>query len=253
MAGLAASHVTGDTLTGLPEEDAARIRHHLAGVVLGPAQVEGLSRATTWLPLREVTYEYVRPSGGDATLRVAPTHRSPGHPVGSRAGGWRMDVSDGPTRYLREDAEGAHSGVVVPTDVSIANGLLIRLNPPEPMLLEATTSDSRDIAVKISDIHDPAVVTHSGRVTCEWKDLGGWRVRTPAGEFDTRLVRVSYSGSVGPASVSGHKYTFYAPQVGPVAFTDARDISAFLFFSDDTSHAGVLKRSPGGSQVEQKR
>jgi len=237
----------------MPEEDAVRIRHHLAGVVLGPVEVERMSNSATWLPLRDATYEYERPSGGDATLRVAPTHRAPGHPVGSTSGGWRMEVSDGPTRYLREDAEGADSGVVVPTDVSVANGLLIRLNPPEPLLLEMTPSNSRDILVKISDIHQPDVVTHSGRVTCEWKDLGGWRVKTPAGEFDTRLVRVSYSGSVGPASVSGHKYTFYAPQIGPVAFTDARDISAFLFFSDDTSHAGVLKKMSGALQADQHR
>jgi len=228
----------------MPEADASQIRQHLSGVVLGPADVPARNE-DAWLPLREATYAYARPSGGTATIELSPTTRPPGHPIGATTGGWRMDVSDGPTRYLRAETKGGRADVVVPTDVSVANGLLIRLNPPEPVLLEAGEDDSRDITVKIYDVHEPSIVTHSGSVTCTWKDLGGWRVKTPAGEYDTRLIRVSYSGSVGPASVEGHKYTFYAPGVGPVAFTDARDISAFLFFSDDTDHAGVLKEAPG--------
>ncbi|MDP7030510.1 MAG: hypothetical protein QF733_09850 [Phycisphaerales bacterium] len=234
----------GGTVEGMPAEDAARIQRHLPGVVQHAVEVAPLERAVDWLPLRQTTYQYTRPSGGEATIKVAETSRPPGHPVGATSGGWRMDVSDGPTRYLRLDATKSQRGVVVPTDVSTANGLLIRLNPPQPLLLEGGPHPPRDIAVKIYDVHEPSIVTHSGTVTCTWRDMGGWRVKTPAGEYDTRLVRMHYSGSVGPASVSGYTYTFYAPGVGPVAFSDSRDISAFLFFSDDTDHAGVLKAAP---------
>lgn len=233
----------GGGFEGMPTEDASRIERHLPGVVQHQADVPPIKAASDWLPLREASYHYDRPSGGTTTIDLARTSRSPGLPVGATSGGWRMDVSDGPTRYLRHDASGKRPGVVVPTDVSVANGLLIRLNPPQPMLLEQTSESSRDITVKIYDVHEPTIVTHAGTVTCTWADLGGWRVKTPARMYDTRLVRMHYAGSVGPASVSGYTYTFYAPGVGPVAFTDARDISAFLFFSDDTDHAGVLQRT----------
>ncbi|MDP6987767.1 MAG: hypothetical protein QGG74_06955 [Phycisphaerales bacterium] len=234
----------GGGFEGMPAEDASRIERHLPGVVQHSAEVPPIEKVGDWLPMRAGTYRYARPSGGESTIKLVETSRGAGHPVGATSGGWRMDVSDGPTRYLRTDATKLRSGVVVPTDVSISNGLLIRLNPPQPLLLEGGPHPPQDISVKIYDVHDPSVVTHAGSVTCQWKDLGGWRVKTPAGVYDTRLVRMHYSGTVGPASVSGHTYTFYAPGVGPVAMTDARDISAFLFFSDDTDHAGVLKAPP---------
>jgi hypothetical protein len=41
--------------------------------------------------------------------------------------------------------------------------------------------------------------------------------------------------------VNAQNYFFLASGIGAVAFTDARDISAFLFFNDDTSHAGILE------------
>ncbi|MED6308065.1 MAG: hypothetical protein VX563_08635, partial [Planctomycetota bacterium] len=87
----------------------------------------------------------------------------------------------------------------------------------------------------------PTKVAHSGTVDCTWTDLGGWRVRVPMGDYDTHLVRIEYDGSVGPASVQGNKYMFLAKGVGPVAFTDSRVISAFLFFSQSQHKAGMLK------------
>lgn len=228
----------------LPEADASHIEKHLPGVVLGPSEkVPPLSDVTDWYPLQDATFRYDRPvdAGKKATLVLSSGVRAPGTPVGSPREGWRMTVSDGATRYLSERDK---TGIVIPSEVSTANGLIIRLNPPEPVVLAGLKPghvDSRDIKVKIYDVHDPAVVTHSGTVRCTWSDLGGWRVKTPKGEFDARLVRVTYSGSVGPASVSAQKYVFLAPGIGAVAFTDAREISAFLFFSDDSDHAGVLR------------
>lgn len=228
----------------LSPADVSKIRTQLPGVVIGPLpDLPALSDASQWYPLRDVELLYDRPldAGKTATLSMKPTIRKPGHPVGSRGGGWMMTVSNGATRYL---SERKGEGVVIPTEVAVANGLLIRLNPPEPLVLEGIESGktvSQDIVVKIYDVGDPSVVTHSGKVTCTWRDLGGWRVKTSVGEHDTRLVCVSYSGSVGPASVSAQKYMFLEQGVGPVAFSDAREISAFLFYSNDSDNGGILR------------
>ena len=245
--GIAATGFADDGLDKAKEltpADVSQIRTQLPGVVLGPApHVPPLGDASQWYPLRDVELLYDRPvdAGKTATLAMKPTTRKPGHPVGSRGGGWMMTVSDGATRYL---SERKGEGVVIPTEVAVADGLVIRLNPPEPLVLEGIESGktaSRDITVKIYDVGDPSVVAHSGKVTCTWRDLGGWRVKTPMGEHDTRLVCVSYSGSVGPASVSAQKYMFLEQGVGPVAFSDAREISAFLFYNNDADHGGILR------------
>lgn len=233
-----------DPLASLPEADASKLRQHLPGIVVGPATgVPPLAKVADWYPLQDATFRYDRPvdAGKKATLVLSSGVRAPGTPIGSPVDGWMMRVSDGATRYLSERTA---DGIVIPSEVSTANGLLIRLNPPEPVVLTGRKegeADSRDIVVKIYDVHDPTVVTHSGKVTCKWTDLGGWRVKVPYGAFDTRLIRLTYDGSVGPASVSAQKYFFLAPGIGAVAFTDAREISAFIFFNDDTDHGGVLR------------
>lgn len=238
----------GGDISGMDPKDATQIQQQLPGVVIGKAEIPPTTHAAEWLPLRKTSFEYVSPSGKAGDIKLKPTTRSPGSPVGDQSGGWRMIVSDGLTRYLRPDHLDHQASIVIPTDVSTTNGLLIRLNPPEPLLLDQHHEDRREMVVKVYDVHEPTVVTHSGSVSTVWTDLGGWRVKTPAGEFDTRLVRLTYNGSVGPASVTGSKYTFYAHGIGPVAYTDKRDVSAFLFFNDDTDHAGVLKRmSPSQS------
>ncbi|MDP6986954.1 MAG: hypothetical protein QGG74_02810 [Phycisphaerales bacterium] len=240
----AASSADGPLAT-LPDADASRIEQRLPGVVLAPAkEVPPLAKVADWYPLHDATFRYDRPveSGKKATLVLSSGARSPGTPVGAPGDGWMMTVSDGATRYLSERTD--KEGIVIPSEVSTANSLLIRLNPPEPVVLTGRKEgeeDSRVIAVKIYDVHDPTVVTHAGSVTCTWTDLGGWRVKVPRGEYDTRLIRLTYDGSVGPASVSAQKYLFLAPGLGAVAFTDAREISAFLFFNDDSDHGGVLR------------
>lgn len=235
---------SADPLESLPSADASRIHKHLPGVVLGPAKdVPPLKDVKDWYPLQDATFRYDRPSSEDkkATLVLTSGVRAPGTPVGGPADGWMMTVSDGATRYLSNRPD---EGILIPTEVSTSNGLIIQLNPPEPLVLVGLKEgqiDSRKIGVKIYDVHDPIVVTHSGSVTCKWTDLGGWKVKVPHGAYDTRLIRLTYDGSVGPASVSAQKYIFLATGIGAVAFTDARDLSAFIFFNDDSHHAGVLR------------
>ena len=66
-------------------------------------------------------------------------------------------------------------------------------------------------------------------------------VKVPHGTHEARLIRIEYNGSIGPASINARRYTFVAKGIGPVAYTDMRDISAFIFFNDDTRQSGVLK------------
>ena len=61
------------------------------------------------------------------------------------------------------------------------------------------------------------------------------------GEHHARLVKIHYAGGIGPASVDATNYYFLVPGLGPVAYSDDRSISAFIFYNNDSDRSGVLK------------
>jgi hypothetical protein len=62
----------------------------------------------------------------------------------------------------------------------------------------------------------------------------------PAGTYTAALVKMSYNGTVGPASVQDTEYRFFAIGVGPVAVIDKQNISAFLVYSNNVKYGKVL-------------
>lgn len=233
-----------DPLKTMPKNDAGRIAKSLPGVVLGPdASVPPIVDAAEWLPLESTVYLFDHPVNKKKTLKQVLTKidRAPGSKQGDGTKGWALELPSGTTRYLKPDGK---SGLVAATDVSKPNAFIIRLSPPEPIVHTSSTAKnevSKEIKISICDLDSPTDVSYSGQVKCTWTDLGGWKVKVPHGTYDTRLIKISYNGSIGPASVDAYKYMFLAKGVGPVAFTDSRDISAFIFYNNDTDHAGVLR------------
>jgi hypothetical protein len=233
-----------DPLKTLPQSDAQRILASLPGVVLGPdASVPTITDAADWLPLESTVYIFDHPKERKKTLKHILTRidRAPGSKAGGGVKGWAVELPSGTTRYLKKNKD---NGLVAATDVSKPNAFIIRLSPPEPIVHTSSTAKnevSEEIKISICDLDSPTDVSYSGQVKCTWTDLGGWKVKVPHGTYGTRLIRISYNGSIGPASVDAWKYMFLAKGVGPVAFTDSRDISAFIFYNNDTDHAGVLR------------
>ncbi|MDG2022187.1 MAG: hypothetical protein P8J59_09580 [Phycisphaerales bacterium] len=233
-----------DPLKTMPKEDAKRIAKSLPGVVLGPdASVSPITKAENWLPLESTVYLFDHPTNKSKTLKhvVSMIDRAPGSKSGAGVKGWAVELPSGTTRYLKQEAG---KGIVAATDVSKPNAFIIRLSPPEPIVhasKEAKNEIQEEIKISICDLDSPNDVSYSGQVKCTWKDLGGWKVKVPHGTYDTRLIKIAYDGSIGPASVKAWKYVFMAKGIGPVAFTDSRDISAFIFYNNDTDQAGVLR------------
>ena len=233
-----------DALSNLPEADASYIRKHLPGVVLERISSDKpVAIAETWFPLEAQVLRFDSPASGDHLVEImfSPTVRKKGGPLPARSGAWSMSLPGGTKKYLNSNEK---TGIHAPTAVSESNGFVIKLDPPEPLVLQGhavSKPNAREISVGIYDLHDTTDESYSGKLRCTWTDLGTWKVKVPMGTYDTRLIRVEYKGSIGPASINAKKYMFLAKGIGPVAFTDMRDISAFLFFNDDSQHAGVLK------------
>ena len=240
-----------DPLKTMPSKDADRIRQHLPGVVIGPGEAPQIEDADDWMPLDSTMFVYENPRDKSKTLKhvMARLERAPGAAKDAPGKGWAMELPSGTTRYLKT-VKGR--GIVAATDISKPNAFIIRLDPPEPIVHVAGKTGNQvreNVRIRICDIDSPEDTSYSGTVKCEWEDLGAWKVRVPKGTYDTRLIRIKYDGSIGPASVSAWKYVFLSKGIGAVAFTDSRDISAFIFYNNDVDHAGVLKsatRASGG-------
>lgn len=231
-----------DPLEGLPSKVRDQIRSKLPGVVIARDDtVAPIEHPEDWLPLEQAVFEFDRPgSKSSATWTLSPARRTPGSDKDSDARGWTIVQSNGSTRFLRALPTGA---IESRCTVNHPNAVIINLDPPEPVIggpgqSKATSS----IKIAVSDLGSPGDVQYSGTVSCTWRDHGGFKVRVPAGEFRARLLSVDYDGSVGPASVDGSRLLMVAPKVGPIAFSDDRDISAFIFFNDDSKNAGVLRK-----------
>ena len=52
-----------------------------------------------------------------------------------------------------------------------------------------------------------------------------------------------YAGDVGPVSVKDTRYRFLAEGVGVVAMIDKKNISAMLFYHDDSKFAKALTKA----------
>lgn len=140
--------------------------------------------------------------------------------------------------------------VLMTTEVNTDTNSLSTFDPFEPVVLEGATTGSPStstINVKVHDIDKPKTVTHTGSLKCTYEVLGSFKVKTPAGTYDTIGVRVKYDGSVGPASVIDTNYVFFAKGAGPVAMRARSHISAFIVYDKRVKESMLLVSASRGS------
>jgi hypothetical protein len=89
------------------------------------------------------------------------------------------------------------------------------------------------------------VQTHSGRLDIEFTYVGAYRLRVPAGEMNSVLVKTRLTGKVGPANVQDTIYRFFAKNSGPVAIVETEDVSAVLIYHEKTRIGKVLVETIG--------
>lgn len=148
-------------------------------------------------------------------------------------------------KFFTATAEVTKDGVFVTTEIEPSTSSLSTFSPSEIVLLnglEVGKTEERTVSVKVHDVTQPTVVTHTGSLKCVYEVLGAFKVTTPAGVFDTIGVRVRYNGSVGPASVDDSNYIFFAKGFGPVAMRYRSAISAFLIYNKDDKRSLLLSK-----------
>jgi hypothetical protein len=87
---------------------------------------------------------------------------------------------------------------------------------------------------------------HEGTLVAVNCYKGAFRISTPAGEFDTVLIREDFKLKVGPLRAEDDRYLFYAKSVGLVAEIEGLRASAMPIFRIKEKSAKILVEYPGG-------
>jgi len=157
---------------------------------------------------------------------------------------WNYQLSRDETGFLRLLKD--HSLVMAGIEDRHSNALT-RYEPAEPFLpagLQAGGETRLHMAVRVYDRTEPDDVRHRGSLHVSLRHLGDYRVRVPDGQFDAILLKASFQGAIGPASVTDTQYRFLAKGVGLVAMTEQREVSAFFVYRDRVDVAKVLAGLP---------
>ncbi len=210
------------------------------GVVGQP--VAGSKLTPEFAPLRDGTWTYQIVGGEDAG-------QSEQHVVerldrDKSGASWRYAVGTKGLVYIKQIKDGSLTFV---TEENSEQAVIARYEPPEPALLTGLApGDARtsSVAVEVSDLSDPTVVSHKGRLEVTYSYLGAYQVTTPAGTYDAALIKWAYKGKVGPAKVDDTQYRFFAPKVGMVASVDKLDVSAFLVYQKHSKFGKLLAQTP---------
>lgn len=229
-----------DAPSALPAADRKQIEDLLGGgIILQSLPAGPLLTAADYLPKKGKKLIYTVSEKGkkkrDEIHTVVPIQEA-----GSRET-FRYDRSGvGRSSFV---AEGA--GLGVDREYDFDKQVVSTFNPPEPLIVAGLApGQNREsvIAVEVADIEDPNEIDYRGKLKVTYSNLGRFRVKVPAGIYDADLVRWTYAGDIGPASVETAQYRFIAKDAGMVAMVQWRSVSAMLIYHERSRIAKVLRK-----------
>jgi len=221
----------------LPAEDAQEIASLLGQGVVGRALPSEPIDASVYFPLVERSSAYQVTGGKNAgktqTLRTMRGQR----PGGNEA--WRFELSPSLAAFINQ----AGADLTMPAVSDSGEGVIVVTTPANPFLVDGmkpgeTRQFSQQVSVNYLD--DPSDQRYAGHLAGTYTYVGTYEVNVPAGTFPAALLRLKYTGKVGPADTQDTAYYFFAPKVGVVAMISQEDVEAFWIIHIDTSSGKVL-------------
>jgi hypothetical protein len=157
---------------------------------------------------------------------------------------WRYDTGARFIYYIlgKEDGDYFVTGV---TDNE--EGVFIQYSPNKPFMLQGLTpGEERNIQteMKVFELSNPDKQIHTGILDIGYRYVGAYKVTVPAGSFDAVLIKWTFNGKVGPASLNDTQYRFFAADVGMVAAIEKMKVSATLLYNKQRKVAKVLIDKP---------
>ncbi|HEY8154924.1 MAG TPA: hypothetical protein VII72_12420 [Myxococcota bacterium] len=225
----------------LSPKDQAEITKVLGPNVVGQAlPSKTITDASVLFPLEEKSAVYHVTSGKNAGKQQTLHVKKGKNPAGSAA--WRFELSPTLASFISQGPEG---DLVMPAVTDSDEGVIVVTTPANPFVLEGMTpGESRPLSQKVSVnyLDDPTDQRYAGSLTGTYTYVGNYQLTVPAGSFPALLIRLDYSGKVGPAHTQDTAYYFFAPGVGVVAMISQEDVEAYWIIHIDTTTGKVLAR-----------
>jgi hypothetical protein len=226
-------------LLSLPAKDRQELDRVLGSNVVGkPLPSKTITDVSVYFPLKEKSSTFHVTSGDKAgsqqTLRVMKGKRPNGNPA------WRFELSPTLASFINAEEDG---DLMMPAVTDTGEGVVVVTTPANPFVLKGMApGESRSLTQKVSVnyLDNPSDQRYGGTLTGTYTHLGMHEVKVPAGSYEALLIRLEYTGKVGPAHTQDSAYYFFAPGVGVVAMLSQEDVEAYWIIHLDTTTGKVL-------------
>jgi hypothetical protein len=137
-------------------------------------------------------------------------------------------------------------GIRIHTETDIEHGYRVELHPGISIPAGSKKGDlwTADNTLTVFDLDQPGKIAYTGSMIAQRRYVGAYRVKVPAGLFDTILLEEDYKVRIGPLKGEDIRYVFYAKGVGVVAEVEGIRASALIVFRMKKKSAKVLERYP---------
>ena len=208
------------------------------GVVGKALSAKPITDTARLMPLEEGKWTY-RVLAGDqkGTNQEDKIERSKHEESGKS---WRRVLGKKFIEYYRVRNGGK---IEMASEVDLLEDVITRYAPLFPVIFNGMRPGEQNEVktdIRVYDLHDPTDEKYKGHLKIIHTYVGAYEVTVPAGKYQTVLIKSSYTGKVGPASVNDVEYVFYAEGVGIVATVERSHVTAFLFYDKKTETPKVL-------------
>ena len=236
------SKAYGDPVSGKIIELQAEDKEALAilgkGVVGKAVPAKPITDTAKLMPLNEGKWTYRVLAGDHKGTNQEDIIARPKYDEYGKS--WRRVVGKKRIEYYRVGNSGK---IDMASEVDLVEDVLTRYTPMFPVMFNGMRPGEKnevETDIGVYDLHDLTDEKYKGHLKVTHTYVGAYEVIVPAGKYRTVLIKSSYTGKVGPASVNDVGYMFYAEGVGMVASVERSHVAAFLFYDKKTKTPKIL-------------
>jgi hypothetical protein len=212
------------------------------GFIVSKIEAPTIDNPHDWINRRagEYVYRFVEGSDDGAETHVEEHIPDADNPETS----WQRRIGDTLVETYTSTDE---RDLLIVEEVDHQHGFRVVIEPGVhlPSGIEPGATWEIDADLTVYDTDDGSFY-HDGKLDALHSYEGAFRVRTPAGEFDTILIREDFKMGVGPLTADDDRLLFFARGVGLVAEVEGIRASAILVIRIKEHSAKVLVEYPEG-------
>jgi hypothetical protein len=206
-------------------------------------------------PLIRDPWRWVSPRAGDFTYRfvegsddgslIQTEHRVAD--TDTTHGAWERHIGE---RTVETFFGSEATDVVIVQEIDRKHNFRIDIQPGVHLPANIQPGDEWQVSADLSVYQlDSDELYKEGRLKATHTYEGAFRVRTPAGVFDTILVREDFQMHIGPLKAEDDRFLFFAKDIGLVAEIEAIRASAIFVVRVKENSAKVLEVYPASDQT----